>query len=174
MGFTNLFTNGQSNFGKIEVPKINSFQLNALEEIERSYSSLLAEKQYESVQTNLSKYIDLLSILDMINIPDPKIMLLINIVKDTLTGSINTISLYRHFTYNKKTILILNKQIDDILSNKNVVKVLNDTNGLISVSKNLMLTPLLSNYVSKYGMPAYGDGFDPIKLSNLKKSLALI
>jgi hypothetical protein len=121
MGFTNLFTNSSSNFGNMETSKVNSFQLKALEEIESCFSSLLTERQYESVQPNLSRYIDLLSILNMINIPDPNIMLLISIARDTLIGSINNISLYRHFTYNKKTILILNKQIDDILSNKNVL-----------------------------------------------------
>lgn len=168
MGFINLFKNGPSKFGIIEPYTINSLQLNTLVEVNELYSNFLAEKEYEKISTYYEKYVSSLSILRSIRTIDPKLILLIKIAQDTLTGSINTISLYSQFTYNEIMILTLNKQIDDILSNKNVVKVLNSASGLISMTKTFTLSPLFSNYIFIYGMPAYGDGFDPIKLTFLK------
>jgi hypothetical protein len=163
-----IFTNGPSKFGITEQYKINSLQLKGLVEVKELHSRLLAEKEYEKISTHYEKYIHLLSVLRSIKTIDPKIMLLIQIAQNTLIGSMNTVSLYSQFTYNEVMILKLNKQIDDILSNKNVIKVMNSANGLISMAKTFTLSPLFSNYIFIYGMPAYGDGFDPVKLTFLK------
>jgi predicted DNA-binding protein YlxM (UPF0122 family) len=169
MVYLALFSkNNDTIFGKKDPYVINSFQSKALVEVHELYSLFLAEKKYEKISTYYEKYISLMSILLSINTKDPKISLLLRIVEDTLTGSINAISLYSHFTYNEIMILKLNKQIDDILSNKNVLKAMNGATGLITMTKTFKMSPLLSNYIYLYGMPAYGEGFDPIKLSFLK------
>jgi hypothetical protein len=93
--------------------------LNTLEEIELSYSSLLSNKQYEKIPINITKTLGLLSILKLIYVSDPKISLLLTIVQDTLIGTIDIISFHKQLINNEVIILLLNKEIDDILMKKN-------------------------------------------------------
>jgi len=65
----------------------------------------------------------------------------------------------------------LQKQIDDILSNKNVITTTGDATGGYAASKSFTLIPLYSYYILVYGLPAQGAGFDPNKLSLINNAL---
>jgi hypothetical protein len=93
--------------------------------------------------------------------------LLFQIAQDGLAGAVHCRG---HATENAELnirILMLNKKIEDILSGKNEVKAVGNASGKISVTKTFKLAPLYSYYIHLYGMPAYGVGFDPSKLSLL-------
>ena len=148
---------------------LNDSQYALLQRIHDSYTVLLANKKYESISPNYDQYIYLLRELKDICVSDSTLQLLIDITEETLTGSINMYSLYESSMYNELQILLLNKRIEDILSNKNMVHTLMDgITGQFTLKKNFKLSPILSYYVHFYGLPAYGVGFDPDKLAFLQ------
>lgn len=68
----------------------------------------------------------------------------------------------------------LKTQIKDILANKNVKNI--DTvggSGQMSITKNFKLAPVYNHYITVYGMPQSGVGFDPVKISYLANILTL-
>jgi hypothetical protein len=68
----------------------------------------------------------------------------------------------------------LQKQILDILSNKNVKNI--DTvggTGQMNITKNFKLAPIYNYYITVYGMPQNGAGFDKVKLGYLANILTL-
>ena len=151
---------------------INDRQYALLQKIHDSYTVLLANKQYENISSNYDQYIFLLHQLREINVSDSTLQLLINITEETLTGSVNMYSLYEAYMYNELQILLLNKRIEDILSDKNMVHTIMDgIEGRFSLTKCFKLSPILSYYIHLYGVPAYGVGFDPDKLVFLQKLL---
>ena len=149
-------------------PEIIKSQQLALEKVHTLYSSLLAEKKYENISMNYGDYLGLLSKIKTIDTNDPKIKLFLQIVKNALTGSFNSLSFYREFAYNEVTMLSLNTRISEILSNKNESAVLSSASGRIVATKVVVLSPLFSHYIYIYGMPDFGVGFDPVKLSFLQ------
>ena len=141
-------------------------QYHMLQQIHDSYTVLLANKKYEKISTDYDQYIFLLHELKELNISDTTLQLLIQITEDTLTGAVNLSSLYEASVYNELQILLLNKRIEDILSNKNVKHTLMEgISGQISIKKSFKLSPLFSYYIHLYGLPEYGVGFDPDKLA---------
>lgn len=146
-----------------------------LQKIHDEYTVLLSNKKYESISTNYDQYIFLLHELKEMNILDSTLKLLIQITEETLIGSVNMSSLYESSVYNEIQILLLNKKIDDILSNKNVKNTIMDgVTGQFSIKKNFKLSPIFSYYVYLYGLPEYGVGFDADKLSILQIVLGYI
>jgi hypothetical protein len=66
---------------------------------------------------------------------------------------------------------VLNKQIESILSDKNAVVHLDNATGGYQAAKSFTLVPLYSYYITVYGLPAYGVGFDPNKLALINNIL---
>jgi len=65
-------------------------------------------------------------------------------------------------------------QIQDVLANKNVKNI--DTvggTGQMSITKNFKLAPVYNHYITVYGMPQNGVGFDPVKISYLANILTM-
>uniref|UniRef100_A0A6C0B362 Uncharacterized protein n=1 Tax=viral metagenome TaxID=1070528 RepID=A0A6C0B362_9ZZZZ len=65
-------------------------------------------------------------------------------------------------------------QLQDVLANKNVKNI--DTvggTGQMSITKNFKLAPVYNHYITVFGMPENGKGFDPVKLSYLANILLL-
>ena len=96
------------------------------------------------------------------------------LIMELLTASYNTGQLSGSNLLLAVDKINLQKQIQDILSNKNVKNI--DTvggTGQMSVVKTFKLAPVYNYYITVYGMPQNGVGFDPIKLSYLANVLTL-
>ena len=63
----------------------------------------------------------------------------------------------------------LQNRVDDILSNKNerVVEIPSETQGHLSITQTFTLAPVFNYYILIFGIPVYGVGFDPSKISFL-------
>ena len=147
---------------------ITSEQLTALNNIFNSYTSLLANKSFESIPNNYTKYTQILTQLKSIQIADPNLELLIQIAENSLTGSMNVGSIYTSFAYNEIKVALLNKRIREILSDKNTQQTANNVSGQFTATQNFTMAPIFSYYIYLYGMPEYGVGFDPAKMAFLQ------
>jgi hypothetical protein len=93
--------------------------------------------------------------------------LLFQITEEGLQGAMNAYGLnYTNVELNVEN-MALKKQIEDILSGKNKKNAFNSTGGQFTVKKSFTLAPLFSYYITLYGMPDAGVGFDQDKLSML-------
>ena len=144
-------------------------QITTLNTVHQNYSLLLAEKKYEQIPSNYTIFLKLLNSLKSIVVYDKKLILLIKIAENALIGAINVNTLYTSYAYNEIKISLLNKRIEDILSNKNVINIITSTTSTMVVTKTMKLSPLYSYYIFLYGLPAYGVGFDPMKLAFIQK-----
>lgn len=170
---SNKTTYGTSVVNSItDINAITVQQLTALQEVQRSYTVYLAGKQFQNISSNYGNYINLLSVLNSINVVDPKLQILIKIAIEGLTGSINSISIFNQYAFKELAMIELNKRITDILSERNRIAAMNTVTSTMSAVKTINFSPLFSYYISLYGMPRYGIGFDPAKLAfiqNMKK-----
>jgi hypothetical protein len=168
----NLFSNKKNNKYYCSNSKSSTTttaaQLSVLNTVEQNYSLLLSEKKYEQIQSNYTVFLNLLKTLRSINVYDVKLSLLIKIAENALVGSMNVNTLYSSYAYNEIKIALLNKRIEDILSNKNVIETIASTSSTMVASKTIKLSPIFSYYIYLYGCPVYGVGFDASKLSFIK------
>lgn len=161
----NLIKNTNVKAGTITNPVIIS-QINTLNTVHQNYSLLLSEKKYEQIPSNYVTFLKLLNSLKSINVLyDSVLSLLIRIAENALTGSMNVNTIYTSYAYNEIKIALLNKRIEEILSNKNVIHTISSTSSTIVATKTMKLSPVYSYYVYLYGCPAYGVGFDPSRLA---------
>ena len=147
-----------------------------VQQVHDMYSLMLASRRYDQIPPNYEQYLDLLSNLQTIAVPTATLKLLLNIVEQTLVGCMNIVQVYESNTYNELQILLLNNRIDDILADKNKKNVVADEGnitGQFSAKQTFKLSKFYSYYIYLYGMPEFGVGFDPAKLTFLKKALEL-
>lgn len=147
---------------------ITGAQLVALNKIHDSYTVYLAGKQYKSISTNYAYYINLLAEINSINVTDPNLKILLKIATDGLQGSVNSVSLYNQYVFKEIAISELNNRISAILSMKNRQQALDTTTSTVKAVQVINFNPLFSYYISLYGMPEYGVGFDTAKLAILQ------
>ena len=156
--------------GSCELSLITGDFLYDLQIIERYYASRMAAKVYEQIPNDYDKYIKLYVMVNQIlgKVKDPKMIVLIKIAQEALVGAINSYAIYGSNVALTLDKIGLNKTIDDILSNKNVklIEMANAT-GQLTITKSFKLAPVFNYYITIYGMPAYGVGFDPIKINFL-------
>lgn len=157
----------------IKSRSITIVQFATLQTIHDSYSALLATKNYESVPNNNVSYMTLLASLKSINVDDSRLRLLVNIAQDSLNGAILVNDVYSKFAFNEIKIALLNKRIKEILTQANETQS-SEASGQIQITQFIKLSPIYNYYVFLYGMPLYGVGFDPQKLSFLEKLPAFI
>jgi hypothetical protein len=163
----NLFRTLKSN-DRIDTNAITTEQLASLKQVHDYYTIFLAGKQYQSISSNYVNYINLLSAVNSINVVDPKLQILIQIARDGLTGSLNSISIYNRYTFKEIALIELDIQIVEILSKKNRQQALNSATSTMHGVQCLKMNPLFSYYIKLYGIPKFGVGFDPVKLSFLQ------
>jgi ABC-type multidrug transport system fused ATPase/permease subunit len=132
------------------------------------YTSQLAAKTYTNIPVDLSKYLRLREIARKAHIKysaNSALAVLFQITVDAITGSINAYGL------NKLNIEVqvqnnyLQTTIEEVISGVNVTKAFDENTGTISMTKTFELAPLFRYYISLYGMPEIGVGFDPVKLA---------
>ena len=160
----NFIKSNNTKSGSITNPVIIA-QINTLKTVHQNYSLLLSEKNYEKIPTNYVTFLKLLNSLKSINVVYDNVLgLLIRIAENALIGSMNVNTIYTSYAYNEIKIALLNKRIEEILSNKNVINTIVSSTSTMVATKTMKLSPLYSYYVYLYGCPAYGVGFDPSRL----------
>jgi len=147
---------------------LTSAQIASLQSIYNQYTTLLANKSYELIPSNYTQYLTLLNQIKSIDVTDYQLQMLIYIAENALVGSINANTLYQRYVYDEIKVALLNKRIQEILSNKNLVETVSSTTGQYTITKTFKLSPIFSYYVYVYGMPAFGVGFDHNKLNFIK------
>ena len=149
--------------------QFNPGLLKVLQRIENNYVEKMAQRKYLEIPDSLPDYLFLNdSMLNAIGKEkNSNLKLLFQTVRDGLDGAINSkISYIQHVECEIK-VLALTKTNEDILSGKNDTIVIGDVCGSLNAHRTIKLKPLYSNYIYLYGMPAFGVGFDPVKLSLL-------
>jgi len=160
--------------GSGEFSLITDFDLADLKVIQTFYSSKIRDKIYEQIPNEYDKYIQLYYAIEKIKakITNVKLLTMVQIAQDTLQGAINAYALYGTnigLTIDK---VGLKKTIEDILSGKNEKFIeMAQATGQLVITKTFKLAPLFNNYIIVYGMPAFGVGFDPIKIKFLTEVL---
>lgn len=142
---------------------------NALKKIETLYVGKMALRKHLEIPTSVPAFLSLNdTMLDAISKQkNTNLRLLFQIARDGMDGSIYSRGLYSENADLEIRVLTLTKQNEDILSGKNELKALTGASGQISITKTFKLAPIYSYYIYLYGMPAYGVGFEPTKLSLL-------
>jgi hypothetical protein len=141
--------------------------------IQNDYVKKMATRKYLEIPQSMSRYLSNNdSMLEAINKQrNSNLKLLFQIARDGLEGSLFSRTLFSDNAELQIQVLSLNKKNEDILSGKNEVKAVGSTSGQISITKTFKLAPLYSYYIYLYGMPAFGVGFDSVKLSLLSTIL---
>ena len=153
-----------------ELSLITDDNLIDLNKIYTLYSSNMARKQYENIPNDFNLYVDLYVMVEKLKskITNNVITTLVRIVENALVGAINSYALYGYNVSLNLDKVGLKKTIDDILSGKNEKVVeMAQASGQLSITKSFKLAPVFNYYIIIYGMPAYGVGFDPVKINFL-------
>jgi hypothetical protein len=156
--------------GANDLTLITDMNLVSFKQIEQLYSSKMANKQYEQIPKDYNLYVELYVMIDQVKrkIKNNKLLTLVQIVEDALVGAINSYALYGYNISLNLDKVALKKTIDDILAGKNEKVVeMAQASGQLNITKSFKLAPVFNYYIIIYGMPAYGVGFDPIKINFL-------
>jgi hypothetical protein len=143
-------------------------QMNKLQFIHEIYTKPLGNQNYD-IPDDYLEYSELYSNISnlVINTQNKSIKLLLKITREGLSGAIHA------FNLNKENIelniqnILLNNKIQDIITNKNEHSVIDNTQQKLSLHKTFTLAPIYSYYISIFGLPDKGQGFDPQKIKTL-------
>ena len=143
-------------------------ELQSLYSIQTLYTINLANKTYTNIPVDFSQYLKLRTIANNAVLKyrdNPALSILFQITVDGITGAINSYGLNTLNTETQVQNLYLQNVLQEIINGVNVTKAFDDTSGTFSMVQNFQLAPLFRYYISMYGLPAPGVGFDPVKLS---------
>lgn len=143
--------------------------INTLNRIETYYVGKMAKRKPLEIPDSFPSFLALNdTMLNAISKQkNTNLRLLFQIARDGMDGALQCRA---HTIENSDLniqVMMLNKKNEDILSGKNEVKAVGETAGQFTITKTFKLAPIYSYYIHLYGMPAYGVGFDPTKLSLL-------
>jgi hypothetical protein len=141
--------------------------IQALNTINDDFTTRLANKDYSNIPNDFTNYLTLYDTVyqSTLIITNEGLLTLLNIALGGLKGAVEVYSLY---TQNISLALnnnVLEQRIEEILSGKNEMDAMSGAQGTLSMTKTFFLAPLFSYYIVIYGMPEFGVGFDPKKLS---------
>jgi hypothetical protein len=143
--------------------------LNALKAVQEYYTVNMSSKNYDRIPTDYQKFLRLYNIIQTsyAKITNKNLQLLFKITEEGLIGAMNAYGL--NFTATELTLEnnMLKKNIEDILSGKNVKNAFGSNTGQLTIKKSFTLAPLFSYYIMLYGVPERGVGFDQNKLAML-------
>lgn len=153
-----------------ELDFLTQYYMNIIRLIQTDYSSKIANQTYEAIPTDYSQYTNLVKeVQDMRSkTTNASVLLLLQIAEDTLRGAFNSLSLYGDNLLLQLDKADLQKQIADILSDKNVTSIQSSmsTNNM-TLTQSFQLAPVFNYYIRIYGAPLQGQGFDPVKIAFL-------
>jgi len=143
--------------------------INSLNKIEIDYVKKMAERKYLEISQDMDKYLtlDYQVGLNLAKTKNSTVKLLLEIARDGLTGSLHSRTLSTDVTELTIKNTILEKRIEDVLSGKNEINAMDDTCGEFVITKTFKLAAVYSYYITLYGLPAFGVGFDTAKLTVL-------
>jgi len=149
---------------------IDDLNKNYLTTLENLYGQNAANRTFEFIPTGLklrdNLYVAISNIIDQAT--DYRMILIMTLVRQLLDGAYNASKIYGSNLLLTADKANLQKQIQDVLSNKNVKNI--DTcgaRGQLSITKSFKLAPVYNYYLTVYGIPQQGVGFDPIKVKYL-------
>jgi hypothetical protein len=164
----------QNNLNNNDIIILNTSFYNTLKIIQQFYGANMANRNYEKIPNSYTNYLAFYMILQKIILQtkNPRLRVLFQLAQDTLVGAINSYTIYGDNLILKLDKTYLQKKVNDILSAKNekIVEVTTAT-GLLSLNKTFKLLPVFNTYISIYGCPAFGIGFDPCKVTFLSELL---
>jgi hypothetical protein len=188
MGKALFAVNSSGDIGKVKIVTVYSPELSepvvlpnrdldfpstAINRARNEYTTFLANRQYQSIPTDLNQslilYDDIYQQREQAT--NTNLLILLQITMDGIQGTMNAYTLYTQNISLSLNNILLEKKIQDILSGKNEVKAMSDACGQFTASKTFVLAPLFSYYIMMYGLPAFGVGFDPVKLALILKIL---
>ncbi len=147
---------------------ITLLELESLRTIQTLYTSQLASRNYANIPIDLTKYLKLREIASTAQTKyksNAALAVLFQITVDGITGTINTYGLNTLNIETQVQNTYLQGVIEEIISGINVTKAFDENVGTLSMSKTFELAPLFRYYISLYGVPEIGVGFDPVKLA---------
>ena len=147
---------------------ITAAELETLYEIQRLYTAHLADKTYEQIPVDYSQYLKLRLAAENARIKYQSqvgLSLLFQITVDGITGAINTYGLNTLYIDTQVQNTYLQGVLEEIINGINVNKAFDQNVGTMSMSRSFELAPLFRYYISLYGVPEPGVGFDPTKLA---------
>lgn len=149
--------------------QLNANTIPVLDVIYLNYVKNLANRLYPNIPMSEEEYLLLYSVVstEIASQTNSNIIKLLKLAMDAMTGSRHAKTLNEDNVDLNLQVLLLNRKIDDILSKKNEVVAMGSTAGEFVITKTFKLAPLYSYYIYLYGMPAYGVGFEPSKLTIL-------
>lgn len=153
-----------------ELAILTQYYMDILRLIQTDYSSKIANQTYEAISTDFSQYTNLIKEVQDIRtqITNSSVLLLLQIAEDTLRGAFNSLSLYGDNLFLQLDKADLQKQINDILSDKNLTTTqLSMSSNNMTLTKSFQLAPVFNYYIRVYGAPLQGQGFDPVKIAFL-------
>lgn len=156
--------------GSGDLSFITADDLVSFKEIEQKYGYRIEHKLYEQIPNDYDKYIKLYVMVNKVKakIKNDKLLTLVQIAQEALVGAINSYALYGSNVSLTLDKVGLNKTINDILTGKNEKFIeMAQATGQLSITKSFKLAPVFNYYIIIYGMPAFGVGFDPIKINFL-------
>jgi hypothetical protein len=143
--------------------------IKALKAVQEYYTMNLANKTYDKVPTDYTKFLHLFYTIraSYNKAGSHNMRLLLKITEEGLVGAMNSYGLNYTVVETKLQNTMLQNTIEDILSGKNVKNAFGSNTGQLTIKKTFTLAPLFSYYILLYGMPEAGVGFDQNKLSIL-------
>ena len=153
-----------------ELEFLTQYYIDIIRLIQTDYSSKIANQTYEAIPTDFSQYTNLIKeVQDMrAQTTNSSVLLLLRIAEDTLRGAFNSLSLYGDNLLLQIDKADLQKQVDDILSDKNVTTIQTSmSSNNMTLTQSFQLAPVFNYYIRLYGAPLQGQGFDPIKVAFL-------
>lgn len=153
-----------------ELEFLTQYYIDIIKLIQTHYSSKIASQSYESIPTDFSQYTNLIKeVQDMrTQTTNSSVLLLLQIAEDTLRGAFNSLSLYGDNLFLQLDKADLQKQINDILSDKNLTITQSSmSSNNMTLTQSFQLAPVFNYYIRIYGAPLQGQGFDPVKIAFL-------
>ena len=147
---------------------LTELQYNHLLQIEEIYTSKLSNKNYVNIPSNIEEYVTLLNSIQAMTIVDTTnstYQLLLSIGMESLIGSLGMYSIYEKKMFDELKTIQLNNQLSEIMSKINQIGIMEDVTGQFQAKKVFTLSRVYSDYISLYGLPKFGVGFDAQKLA---------
>ncbi len=143
--------------------------ISSLDIINTKYISNLASKKYESIPKEFNNYLQLYNIVNTFanETPNNNFKTFLNITLGSLKGAVEVYSLFNQNIDLTNNNNILTNKMNEVLRGENIHRPISNVTGKLSMQKSFTISPLFSYYIATYGMPEYGAGFDPDKLSNI-------
>jgi hypothetical protein len=146
--------------------------IESLRLIETKYTSNLAGKTYSRIPQDYLDFAGLYAKVAKLALitTDANLSLLLKITEEGLQGAMNALGLSVDLIQSNLAQIELQNLVNQYQSQANITDTLSN-GGQLSITQTFTLVPVYSYYVLLYGLPAYGQGFDPVKVAYLVQVL---